>query len=271
MNCNKCGAENDGASNYCQKCGERLVRELFCAKCGKPLKPDLKFCVECGTQIDLPVLTSVIYPHAEAEEKYWNVDESGGLIDVSGKTFGIFLSKHTWWWIPILLVSFLLIGQGAKPYPNTNVLIIVVMAIWLTYKYSVWKKWAKGTEIITQAPSQQLRVGRLLLVIFFSAIAAYIVASGPDNKSYFHDLPYQAALEKGYSPAQAEEMIPRILQVKSLLNSDAHTGLFYTFTGWLWFLILSGLYSWRGYRLLVSSKNRSDKPNKYGTSGESED
>jgi len=247
MNCKKCGAENEESSKFCGKCGHALSQKIICAKCGKQLKPDSEFCGECGAKNDSS--TSVIYRRAEAEEMHRKLNSANGGKDEFVKSFWLFLSEFTWWWVPLSLVSFLLIGEGANT-PYTNAFIIIVAAVWLSYKFFTWKKWVANPEIITRAPTQPLSVGRLLAAIFFSAIAAYIVASQPDHKSYFHDLPYEAALEEGYSPAEAERMVPQILQVMPY----SHTGLFHTLTGWFWFLILTSLYSWRCYKLLVPSK-----------------
>jgi hypothetical protein len=246
MFCNKCGAANDDTSKWCTLCGHPLLEEISCVICGKPLKPDAKFCDGCGEKTDSP--TSQIFRHAEAEEMYWKLNPANG-----GKSFWLFLSEYTWWWVPLSLVSFFLIGDG------TNALIIFVAAVWLFYKYFAWKEWAVGPEKITLAPSQPLSMGRLLAAIFFSAIAAYIVASEPDHNSFFHDQPYEGALAYGYSPEEAEKMVPLINQVRPDFMPYSHSELFHTSTGWFWFVVMTSFFSWRLYKLITPKRSQKEK------------
>jgi hypothetical protein len=46
--CPSCGAAVDGG-NFCPACGTKLPTTSNCSKCGTELKPDAKFCSECGT------------------------------------------------------------------------------------------------------------------------------------------------------------------------------------------------------------------------------
>lgn len=222
MKCNKCGAENDESSKYCSECGVELLKELSCPGCGKLLKPGAEFCVECGKKIER--ISNVIQAPAKSDTGIENVDRSDGQFDISKKTFGLYLSEYSWWWVPILPVSILLFGYGS----NTIAYIIAVLAIWLTYKYLAWKTWAVSSTIISAVPSNSLMWGRLLIAVLFSALAAFFVATGPDQYIF---LSTEAPLENGYSPT-----------------------LFYCIAGWFWFLILCPVFSWRAYKLLLRYK-----------------
>ena len=48
--CSICGAENDGGK-FCQECGAPLVARVECPRCGTELKPNAKFCPECGNKM----------------------------------------------------------------------------------------------------------------------------------------------------------------------------------------------------------------------------
>jgi hypothetical protein len=47
--CPTCGAENEGGK-FCQECGASLAPRLDCPRCGTKLKPNAKFCPECGAR-----------------------------------------------------------------------------------------------------------------------------------------------------------------------------------------------------------------------------
>ena len=47
--CPACGAENDGGK-FCQECGGSLSPRTDCPRCGTKLKPNAKFCPECGAK-----------------------------------------------------------------------------------------------------------------------------------------------------------------------------------------------------------------------------
>jgi hypothetical protein len=47
--CPSCGAENDGGK-FCQECGAFLAPRTECPRCGTQLKPNAKFCPECGAK-----------------------------------------------------------------------------------------------------------------------------------------------------------------------------------------------------------------------------
>ena len=38
-------------AKFCTNCGEQLVKEKKCPKCGKVLKSNAKFCPECGEKV----------------------------------------------------------------------------------------------------------------------------------------------------------------------------------------------------------------------------
>ncbi|MGY2492705.1 adenylate/guanylate cyclase domain-containing protein [Cupriavidus sp. CP313] len=46
MRCTKCRFENPAGTNFCEQCGQRLVR--ICPQCGHESSPDAKFCGACG-------------------------------------------------------------------------------------------------------------------------------------------------------------------------------------------------------------------------------
>jgi hypothetical protein len=211
---------------------------MICNKCGTENAESAKFCVECGTKVELSICdidqadTQIIAGTEAVIEAPLN------------KSFGLFLTDFSWWWVPLTLVSMMAL---------TSILVtFIIIAVWSYYQYLAWKRWVAEPVIIFRV-RPPLRLGRLLLAIALSFIAAKIIADGPDRKSYLHDLPYEAALESGYSSVEAERMIPQIIQMQSIMKPDLHTGLFFTATGWLWFLPLFTLFSWRGYILLAPS------------------
>lgn len=50
--CAKCGAENLKESNFCARCGSKIVekKDDVCTKCGKKTEVGQKFCGNCGTK-----------------------------------------------------------------------------------------------------------------------------------------------------------------------------------------------------------------------------
>ena len=78
MKCPKCGAELKEGQKFCMKCGTRVDvnpqpaakqadASEVCPNCGSPVKPSQKFCVKCGT----PLATA---PKAQPGEKGWFTD-----------------------------------------------------------------------------------------------------------------------------------------------------------------------------------------------------
>jgi len=51
MYCKKCGNELRNNAKFCDKCGEKVVREIVCSKCGEKLREGARFCDQCGTPI----------------------------------------------------------------------------------------------------------------------------------------------------------------------------------------------------------------------------
>lgn len=46
--CPSCGCECNASANFCQSCGEKLVKPRFCAACGNSLDEAANFCPNCG-------------------------------------------------------------------------------------------------------------------------------------------------------------------------------------------------------------------------------
>ena len=48
--CSNCGAELQPNQKFCVECGTKL--DLLCANCGAKLEPKYKFCINCGTRVN---------------------------------------------------------------------------------------------------------------------------------------------------------------------------------------------------------------------------
>lgn len=48
MNCQVCGTENPEDYNFCQECGQKLIKSHFCPTCGYKNQLEAKFCIDCG-------------------------------------------------------------------------------------------------------------------------------------------------------------------------------------------------------------------------------
>ena len=48
LRCRKCNAENDAEAEFCDECGEALVKSKQCDACDEPNDADAKFCDRCG-------------------------------------------------------------------------------------------------------------------------------------------------------------------------------------------------------------------------------
>jgi predicted amidophosphoribosyltransferase len=107
MNCKECVATNDESFKFCGECGYDLLQDSFCTQCGKPLKLGANFCVDCGTKVgSLANLT--------VSGKVLGASQSSGNKVVADTTFARFLAEQTRWWVPLLLVSLLLMVEGAS-------------------------------------------------------------------------------------------------------------------------------------------------------------
>lgn len=52
VKCAKCGKAVDANAKFCPECGEKLELKKFCSQCGKPLNAGAKFCPECGAKAE---------------------------------------------------------------------------------------------------------------------------------------------------------------------------------------------------------------------------
>ena len=52
MKCLKCAAEQPEGAKFCVECGSKL--EMPCPQCGNPNPTDRKFCAECGYDLRKP-------------------------------------------------------------------------------------------------------------------------------------------------------------------------------------------------------------------------
>jgi Tfp pilus assembly protein PilF/RNA polymerase subunit RPABC4/transcription elongation factor Spt4 len=51
MNCKKCNAEIADNTKFCPECGTKVDTPLICVNCGIKLAENAKFCPECGTKV----------------------------------------------------------------------------------------------------------------------------------------------------------------------------------------------------------------------------
>lgn len=51
LKCSQCGAVVSKDDKFCNKCGNKMVKEKKCLRCGKILSESEKFCSECGYQV----------------------------------------------------------------------------------------------------------------------------------------------------------------------------------------------------------------------------
>lgn len=49
--CSNCGNILPPESLFCNKCGQKVINDIFCKKCGNKLPPDSLFCNKCGTKV----------------------------------------------------------------------------------------------------------------------------------------------------------------------------------------------------------------------------
>ena len=52
--CPKCGHVNPAGAKFCLECGSKLEVGRVCPSCGKVNPPNAKFCLECGTRLVAP-------------------------------------------------------------------------------------------------------------------------------------------------------------------------------------------------------------------------
>ena len=72
LHCPACNFENREEAKYCQECGERL--EKICRVCGNSIPASLKFCVVCGTALEMaPPTPKDTRKAGEGERKYVTV------------------------------------------------------------------------------------------------------------------------------------------------------------------------------------------------------
>jgi hypothetical protein len=155
-----------------------------------------------------------------------------------------FIDRTTRWWLVLPAYS-LWLSAGVD-----NWFLLVIFLPWVAVKVIAWRKTPPlGTETVAQPAGNTKPVPwlKFALAIAVLTIPAYVVSKwGPDNRSFFKDLPYQAARESGMSRDEALRAVPQIAYTTPLPN-----GLFLTTTGWTWFLTLELLYGWRAYRWLT--------------------
>lgn len=46
--CSKCNAEVKDGSNFCDQCGSKIMKQVYCTNCGKPMDKNSEFCSNCG-------------------------------------------------------------------------------------------------------------------------------------------------------------------------------------------------------------------------------
>ncbi len=58
MQCSQCQADNEADLRFCESCGARLAR--LCPSCGYELKPQAKFCGQCGVSLGAPAVRAAL-------------------------------------------------------------------------------------------------------------------------------------------------------------------------------------------------------------------
>ncbi|KXW57024.1 hypothetical protein FEMY_24600 [Ferrovum myxofaciens] len=166
-------------------------------------------------------------------------------IDIPDGSFRNFIFNQTWWWVPILLTSFLLfVGESSQTIFSVNL-------VWLVYKVVAWKRLSPVKQVLSAKSKKSIRTGSKVILLLISVVigmsGAYIPSQLKDAKVFYHDIPYQAAIDSGYTPSDADRMTFQIVNLMPHNSED----IFLTSTGEFWFFILTYLYSWRLYILLT--------------------
>ena len=105
MKCPKCQSENPEGAKFCVECGTKI--EIICPKCGFINSPSFKFCSECGQNLILKSepISKILSPEEKIEkikDKYPNknyyyiCDTQGDIIE--GNQAKIKTIAVTWGW-----------------------------------------------------------------------------------------------------------------------------------------------------------------------------
>ena len=65
MKCTNCGAELLDTDQFCNKCGQKVVRQRKCPDCGTVLRDGTKFCHKCGRLVDGSDAEAVVEPKTD--------------------------------------------------------------------------------------------------------------------------------------------------------------------------------------------------------------
>lgn len=65
MKCTNCGAELLDTDQFCNKCGQKVVRQRKCPDCGTILRDGTKFCHKCGRLVDGSDAETVVEPKTD--------------------------------------------------------------------------------------------------------------------------------------------------------------------------------------------------------------
>lgn len=65
MKCTNCGAELLDTDQFCNKCGQKVVRQRKCPDCGTILRDGTKFCHKCGRLVDGSDAEAVVEPKTD--------------------------------------------------------------------------------------------------------------------------------------------------------------------------------------------------------------
>jgi len=164
------------------------------------------------------------------------------------ESFPRHLNRQTMWWPALVVFSFYVLTEVGFWF------VLILGLPWLAFKFTKWKKLANQEASDSEFRVIRLDQKTLLIAIGLAAIPAYVVSSiGPDHRAFYQELPYQAAREMGYSPSQARQMRSQVLSMV-----DEPKGPFRTLTGWFWFLVLGGLYTWRIYLFFFLRSSRTE-------------